>query len=83
MNTIEYKRKAVAVPDDDANGTTIRDLRHASCMTQTELAQTLGISNSYLCDMEAGKRSMDEGTFDKAREAILKYTKANPTVTSK
>lgn len=73
MNTIEYKRKAVAVPDDDANGTSIRILRQDHGMTQQELADALGISNSYLSEMERGGRSMDEETFNLAREAILKY----------
>jgi predicted transcriptional regulator len=76
----QFKRKIVKVPDDEANGTTILIYRHNSCMTQKELAEMLGISAPYLCNLEKGNQSMDEEMFNRAKEAISKYSKQPPII---
>lgn len=68
-----YKRKTIAIPDDDANGTTIRILREQCGMTQMGLADRLGISDAYLSQMERGHASMDEETFEKAKAAVIEF----------
>ena len=39
-------------------GRRIKELRHKSGLTQVELADKLGLSRSYLADIEAGNRNV-------------------------
>jgi transcriptional regulator with XRE-family HTH domain len=71
---IEFKRRAVDVSDDDANGMAIRNLRKQSEMPQVELAKALSISPPYLSDLERGNRGFSEELFRQAVTAINQYS---------
>ena len=45
-------------------GKRLRDLRHERDMTQTELADFLGIDRSFINDVERGKKTMSLGYLD-------------------
>ena len=64
--TVQFQRRAVAMPYDTMNGRTIRRLRTEAGMKQKHLAEAMGISASYLCDFEHGKRGMDEEKIGRA-----------------
>ena len=72
MTTIEFKRKPIAVPDDEANSATLRTMRLLRGITQKELANAIGIHPAYLSDLENGNRGFTEELFNKAVEAIEK-----------
>jgi transcriptional regulator with XRE-family HTH domain len=53
-----------AVPDKEADdrvcrafGLWVRELRHRRKLTQTDLAQRAGISLTYVCEIERGRRN--------------------------
>jgi predicted transcriptional regulator len=71
--TVQFQRMAVAAPDKIANSRTIRRLRHEAGMTQRALADALGISAPYLCDIEQGQRGITEEMFNRAKAAINAY----------
>ncbi len=47
-------------------GRKIRELRMERKMTQSSLAKEIGISNSYLCDIEAGRKRVSVDILVKA-----------------
>jgi SOS-response transcriptional repressor LexA len=56
-------------------GTAIRAARKAKGMTQVELAEALGISQSHLSEMEAGRRTVTDEVLADAKKILgpLKY----------
>jgi len=70
-----YKRKPIAVPDNDLNGATIRTLRTDAGMPQGVLAEALSLHPSFLSDCERGNRGFSEENFNKAKEAIAAFAK--------
>lgn len=55
-------------------GRTIRSLRVCDEISQTDFAETLGVSRQYLCDLEAGRKSVSV-----ARAAELAKVLGQPT----
>ena len=79
-DAVKFKTNPVQVPDAEANGTTIRLYRQGSAMPLRVLAGALGISKSYLYDMERGSRSMSEEIFSRAKAVIQQHRDtARPT----
>lgn len=63
------------MPDDTTNGRTVRRLRREAGMSGRALAAALSLSPTYMCDMEHGRRHMEEEMFNRAIGAISIHTK--------
>jgi len=51
-------------------GSAIRGLRHREEMTQTQLAEKIGVSSRHVSEMENGRRRIDKETAKRLAEAL-------------
>lgn len=51
-------------------GQKVRDARVAAGMSQTELAKVAGITNQFVCQIEAGKKGVSVETLAKLAKAL-------------
>jgi transcriptional regulator with XRE-family HTH domain len=61
--------------ESKTTGKTVRELRTVKGMSQKELAGAIGISTSYMCELEKGTRNWDLARWNAACEAIGKFKK--------
>ncbi len=64
-----------AALDGKATGAAISEVRRKLNIAQKTLAIEMGISQSFLCDLEQGKRDWWMDTFDKAKAALERLSK--------
>jgi predicted transcriptional regulator len=62
-------------PNLDKTASQISDLRKKLLIPQKQLASEMGISISYLCDLEAGKRNWNMELFNKAKLGFERLSK--------
>ena len=56
--------------DNVATGRVVKTAREAAGKTQKEVAEKMGISAMFLCDLEFGRRNWTEARFEAAKLAI-------------
>jgi transcriptional regulator with XRE-family HTH domain len=69
------KVKPIFKPDEDRaldheSGKQLRALRKEFGINQKAMAMELGVTNSYLCEIEQGRRILRVSMWNKAMEAI-------------
>lgn len=64
-----------AALDSKATGSAVANVRKQLNIPQKTLAIEMGISQSFLCDLEAGKRDWWMDTFVKAKSAMERLLK--------
>lgn len=57
-------------PDARAIGTSVRRLREASGRSLRDVAEALGITASYLCDLELGRRLLSAQRLAQVRKEL-------------
>lgn len=58
------------IPDDRAMGAAMRQRREAAGLSLYDLAKKLGLSASYLCDLELGRRQWSGTNIERYEEAL-------------
>jgi transcriptional regulator with XRE-family HTH domain len=61
---------------DKMSADMLRDLREEVGMSQKDLAGALGMTASYLCDIENGRRDLTLSRWEAALNAINKFANA-------
>lgn len=61
--------------DDDATAEAILSARNSAQVSQKTLSMEMGISQSYLCDLEKGVRRWSLALFEQAKAALERLTK--------
>ena len=64
-----------AALDSKATGSAVANVRRQLSIQQKTLAIEMGISQSFLCDLEQGKRDWWMDTFNKAKAAMERLVK--------
>lgn len=62
------------VPDPKAQGAMMKAERQAAKATQKEVAEQMGLSDNYICDLESGNRRWTEDLVTRYRTALKAKT---------
>lgn len=75
LNKLTPVLRENAALDSTATGASVASVRRQLNIAQKTLAIEMGISQSFLCDLEQGKRDWWMDTFTKAKSALERLSK--------